>query len=307
MKTQITPLIAAIVCASWIPFEAHSAVLLSDFEGGSSDYDNTNPPATGKFRDTGSGTRANLSNNGAANDFLTLTSGGTFLGSVAYDTTPSDGVTTRSLFTAAVGQTLMVTVDLSLSNNSTNYGMIGLWDGTSAAAAKGFGLMYQIDSSGTQERGSIRQLRQLASTLAGKSGASAVDLANVGADRIGTDALLVNNSGNSNPVRLTLSLTVTTAITGTVSGTIKNLTGGFGGTESDFITLAGGSINFADYGIDPVNTGLELFLYGGPSGLSASQSFDNLNYVIPEPSSASLVIAGVAAGLMAGRRRRRIE
>ena len=305
MKTQINPLIAAIICAFWMPFEAHAAVLLSDFEGGSADYDNINPPATGKFRDLNSGTRSNLSNNGAANDFLTLTSGSNFLGTVAYDATPADGATTRSLFTAAVGQTLMVTVDLSLSNNSTNYGMIGLWDGNSAAAAKGFGLMYQIDSSGTQERGSIRQLRQLASTLAGKSGASAVDLANVGADRIGTDSLLVNNSGNSNPVRLTLSLTVTTATTGTVSGSIKNLTGGFGGTESDFINLAGGSINFADYGIDPINTGLELFLYGGPAGLSASQNFDNLSYVIPEPSSASLVIAGVGAALMAGRRRRK--
>lgn len=259
---------------------SHAAIVLSDFENGAADYDNsTGTQTTGKFRDTSANSNINLSNNGVANDYLSLGGGNPTL---VYDTTPNN-TAPYSYFRIAPGESATVTLDFTVQTVG-GYGLVGLLDPTATTANKGFGIFWYQSGAGVEFTG-----QRIISTESG------------GISTLGAD-LIKDMVVDGTPVRMKLFFTNNGA-NGTSSGQIYRLDA-LQGNELSFVTnIPSQTITYGtgagQWNINPDLTGLEVMLNGG--GINNGLA-DHLTFTIPEPTSTALL---AFAGWLFGTRTRR--
>ncbi len=289
----------AFVGAGLLAFAPAHAAILADFEGGTASYDNTNPPATGTFRDTAGDTKVNISSNGAGNDFLIFTPDTTITNAVTiYDTTPTDATAaTTNVFSIGSGLRGVFTLNIAPSaGTQRTQTMLGIFNPTSTATNQGVYLNYSFRSGVSTEDLNLTYL----TNLLGGTGAPIADATDVNLD--------------ASPVRLVLSVKNNGNGTVDILGQLFNISAlnstGTPGTQLFADLSANGVVLGTGAGqldIDPT-TGVGIIInsfHSGGTGATTTNA-DNLTFtIVPEPSTGLLLaVGGVVLGLSRRRRSR---
>ncbi len=282
-RTMKQVVAAGVTAMAMMVASAAPAAVLSDFENGALDYDNSVSQTTGKFRDITTGANINLSNNGGANDFLNI-GGSSSTHVFAYDTTPADTVPT--LFTIGANQVAMLSVDLNIdlgTNSHRDHFYLTLYDPASSGTNKGVAAYYNA------RPGSSAAL-SLAPLTTVTTGAFGTNFAFNSADIYQGDARLIltfTNNANNTGADLVASFYRLDALEGTIGTQI--------GPDATFSITYGNSDPLTQVDFDPANTGLAILLV---QKAPASGQLDKIDYLqftvvaIPEPASLALLALG---------------
>lgn len=240
------------------------AAIYIDFESGAAHYDNAG--VTGQFRDNS--TALGLTSNGAANDFIrfSVASGANTSAVAVYDTTPSNGNTTRNTFLDDT-----VRVDFRSVRSADSFGIVLRLN---TSAADGYMFIANINDSGATDR--VRIFEGTSSSTAGTERANLANSTALALDTWYTMEASAVNSGTS------VVVTGKIFAQGSFTNPIMQATW----------TDAPGSSNTAAG---------QIGLRFGRNGTSGATLVDADNFAVPEPSG--LAVLGLSALL--GRRRRR--
>lgn len=257
------------------------ADLVCTFEGAAADYDNTNPQAAGRFRDTNNPALSHLSANGTGNDYLILAAGNR--SATVYDSTPANGVP-YTLLPIGVGETATLTLDARFTSPGAGVDLawLGIINPSSSATNKGIGLEFYDQPAATADTVRLFYVRTeaLSDTIAYPGGALSL------------------TPGVQPLVRLTLGLTNNGASL-TVNGR-ADLIDALEGTvlPSAWPSLAPQTFTYgtgaAQLDLAPATQGVEILL--GRNWQFADIHVDRLTWSIPEPGALALLLSG-ALGL----------
>ncbi len=286
--------ISAVFCFAVVAatLSVANAEVLSDFEGGINDYDNTNPPAQGKFRDVQNGSYIDISENETGNNYLIFDSpnSGSTPPICVYDETPGNA-DPYTLFKVPVGITRSVSIDEQFTeddDSSNNWGM-GILDPVSTGSSRGVLFQFLCRKTGFEGGDDIHH--------------RFVDDEGLGGTNIGNGKVDLDTDLGNSFARLSISVTNNGA-SATLGFQLDELDG-LGGSVIDNVWSQ--SYDF-DYGtganelnMDLVNNGFEIAFYRSVHGYLAPEDIfaDNLTISpIPEPSTLALLVTGLI-GLLA--------
>lgn len=276
-----------VLAFSWAGLPA-GAVTLSNFEGGSADYDNSTPTqATGKFWDTNESAASTITNNGAGNDSLLFGAGFSNRPAVVYDTTPASAAV-KDLFLVPVGSTATLTLDYQPGTSNASLAQFGFVDPAATSTDKGVVMEFRNNNPGTQDTTAFNTLTGEAPIPTTQIAGSASNVGDLAAPIV---RMTYNFTNNGTSLTVAGQLETLSALEGTVTGSLP-------GPVQRTINYgtAAGQMDLA-----PATRGLEIILIGS-AGVPGGGNVDRLTYV-PEPASFGLL--GFGAFCLFRRRERR--
>ena len=293
--SQWNAMLFLFVVALHLAGNCGSAAILSNFEGGATDYDSAAAQTTGKFRDTASGPFINISSNGSGNDFLSFTNTGGNRPSTVYDLSPSN-TSPYSLFLTPVGLTTQITVDVQFPSSTLTFFTLGILDPTAGTTNRGVAFEFRDQAGATQDQIALRYLPPASGEGIQTPGADIQVLTNTGSAVVNPIIrMTLNFLNNGSSATITGNATTISALEGTVGATLATLT-----PQTINYGTGAGQLN-----LSPATSGFEILLGRNNSGVTDVVRADLLTLtVVPEPGSFSMML--FASVMLWAVRRKRI-
>jgi len=274
------------------------ATVLSDFESGSSDYDNNGSQTTGKFRDTQDGADINISDNGAGNDYLQFGDDAT----TVYDTSPSDPAN-ADLFLVPAGETATLKMDFTVEVPTGRVKpRMGLFDPDASGTPLGLALVFNPrgGNNSNEEGLQLQEITDDSGTFGSTVAATVNDRITGSATVTYQFELVFENNGSNSGATVTGRMFELDELEGTVGSQVEFIDGET--TDDQVQAVIAYGTDTGEFDLDPASNGLGILLHFDHNG--GSLRVDNLDLsVTPEP--ATLAILGLGGvGLLLRRRRR---